>query len=146
MPVYPVLAKSVQIDSAVVTAAVIGLMWGLFKGIAWVIQKYSGPAVPAPPDHPSHWTDVTGEIRPVNNQECAARHAALTEELRKGTGRMAKINDSVQGVEKQLVRVNEQIGAGVDLRIQKTADESATREVGKHEDGPYHSGGGAKRR
>jgi len=145
MSLVPTFAESVQVDTALVTAATLGIMWGMFQGIAWLIKKYTGnpqnlPAMTPPhiEQQPVHWTDITGEMRPVNSQECAARHAALTEELKKGSSRMERLTDSVNEVSTQLVRVGEQIGAGVDLRIRTVADQSADSAIAKHESGPYH--------
>lgn len=119
----------------IITAAVMGAVMGIIFGVAMLVKyllsrrSNGGNSVPQPA-----WTDVTGETRPVLNQECAARHAQLAEAMKAGSAKMAALGESIQEVKTEVIKLQNYVEAGVELRIRTCANET----IEKHERGPLH--------
>jgi hypothetical protein len=127
------LATSIPIPTALIVALICGFVLALFKVAEYLVGRYANGRRQAVNPNP-HWTDVTGEVRPVTMQECAARHTTLTEELKKGSEKMERLDSSFQEVRDAVKSLESKVGAEVELRIRSYADEA----VDAHEKGLMH--------
>lgn len=118
--------------TAVISAVVMSLVVGIFKGIEMLRAKWAAEAK-ADMQTVAHWTDVTGEIRPITSQECAGRHAVLTEEFRKNSAKVEKLDSTLTDVKLALQGLAGEMGSGVELRIRSYADDIAASHVSQHE-------------
>jgi hypothetical protein len=118
--------STVNIPSAALGVVVVAIVVGIIKGAAWLLDRRAkAEAAAAAPAEPCHWAEVTGEQRPVTAQECSTRMGGLTE--------------SIQVIKDTMIRMEEQLGSGVELRIKEAAEGAADKVMGRHETG-YHSG------
>ena len=76
-------------------------------------------AVPPAQVETCHWADVTGEQRPVTAQECGAR--------------MAGLDATIREVRDTLLKMEAQLGDGVELRMQRVARSESNEALGRHE-------------
>lgn len=141
MPVFAV-DGALEMNTVLVTAVVVGFVLGMFRGIEYLVKKYSSNGKPAAP---AHWSDATGELRPVITTECSQRHEQLTRELAKGSDRMAALGDSVrevrtdvQDVKTEVLKLQSAVGAETELRIKETAEAAASKAISIHERSALH--------
>lgn len=124
--------------SGVVSAVVLGLILGIFKGIEWLRSKWSAEnAIRNRQNQTMHWTEITGEIRPVTASECKDKHNKLSEDLTRGSNRFNSQAETITNVEKAILRMEGDIKAGfasIPSKVHKTVESALT----KHETGPLH--------
>ena len=123
-----------EMTIAAVVAVAYGIMKGVFWGVEFLRKKWANETT-------KNAEKLKVEIQHVPMQDCLARHETLTGELRRGSDKMEKMDSSIQEVKTELINLSSQIGAGVELRIRKYADESAKQSRNEHEDA-FHRGGG----
>ncbi|NIO76650.1 MAG: hypothetical protein GTN69_12410, partial [Armatimonadetes bacterium] len=72
----------------------------------WRAQRTARSEAALPPPAQPHWTDLTGEQRPVTHGECNLRHQQLQRDLDKGEERWAEMQRGIQAIREQLAQMN----------------------------------------
>ena len=102
------------------------------RGVQYVQQRL-GKTQESVPSPPSHWSEITGEHRPVLSSDCEARHAKLTEELQRGGDRFSELKDSIGGMREDMIGLRGDLRAGF-ASIPGDISKAAQAAVNRHED------------
>lgn len=130
MPAMFVFASgsTINIPTAAVVSVLVAFILAGFKFVTWLLeQRRLRRAEDAAPEV-CHWADATGDQRPVTAQECGAR--------------MAGLDTTIREIRDAMVKMEAQLGDGVELRVQRVARSESNEAVGRHETAHH----GAKRR
>lgn len=113
---------SANIWSAIIAAGIGAAVAAAAQAGAAIYKRARADATAAAPPaqvETCHWADVTGEQRPVTAQECGAR--------------MAGLDATIREVRDTLLKMDAQLGDGVELRMQRVARSESNEALGRHE-------------
>ena len=118
---------------AAYAAVAMGVVLGIFKGIEMLRAKWSKDTKDAT-GNPQlvHWTDLTGEQRPVTKGECDKKHADMSDDLRRGREKFDKQADSIQKISVTMTELRGEMRTGF-AELGKQVIEAVESGVDKHE-------------
>lgn len=125
----------IEAFTAILTAIMVGVMLGIFKGFDWYLKRRGNDK--KPDAAPVHWTDLTGEQRPITHTECKEQHVGLAEELRRGSDKMAAQTDSMIAIKETVLELKGDMRTGF-AEVKTHVAEVVGESMGKHEHGPLH--------
>jgi preprotein translocase subunit YajC len=117
----PVFAdgSTINIPTAAAMTVLVAFLLAGFKFVTWLLEQRRLRKAEDVAPEVCHWADATGEQRPVTAQECGAR--------------MSGLDATIREVRDTLVKMEAQLGDGVELRMRKVAEVASDKAVDLHE-------------
>ena len=115
-----------------ILGSVVALLGG-HRGVQALQDWRARAQVTQQPSPPSHWTETTGELRPVLSSECAARHAKLDTELQRGSTRFGELKDDIGQVREEMIGMRGEVKTGF-ASIPGQISSAAQAAINRHED------------